>query len=128
MLIRSLLDEARTLSRQEFQLARAEMMEKAATAARNSTSIAVGFGLALAGGVALLAALSAGLWVILLKAGVDGAIAVWLAPLIVGAVFALLGYALIHKGISTLRHMSVIPHKTTASIKETGQWIQDKIA
>ena len=60
--------------------------------------------------------------------GLDREITLWLAPLIVGGIVALVGYGLVQKGISTLKHESLVPEKTTGSIQENKQWLQDKMS
>lgn len=127
-LVRELVDETRTLFRQEMKLARAEVSEKASKAARNTVSIAIGGAVAFLGAMALVAAACAAVWVLLLKAEVDPAVAVWLAPLLVGGLIALIGYAMIQKGLSTLKNMKITPERTADSLKETGQWMHDKVA
>jgi hypothetical protein len=127
-LLRELLDDFTRLFRQEIRLVRAETMEKAAQAGRNTVSIVVGGLVAFAGALALLAAVCAGAYAGMLVAGVRYEIAVWLAPLIVGLVVAIIGYAMVQKGISTLREMTMAPEKTAGSLKETARWMQDKVS
>jgi hypothetical protein len=127
-LFRDLIGCTQTLLRQEIQLARAEMAEKARTAARNSASIGIGGAVALLGGFALVLAACGGLYSIFLSAGMSPGIAMWLAPLIIGAIVAGIGYAMIQKGLSTMRELTVVPERTTESLKETGRWMQDKVS
>lgn len=127
-LLRGLIDDTRSLLRQELQLARAEISEKAAEAGRRSAMVGVGAVVGLGGVMAIIAAACCGLWAALVAADVDHEIAVWLAPLIVGLVVALIGYALIQSGLSALRRMRMVPDKTARSLKETGRWIQEKVA
>jgi hypothetical protein len=127
-LIRELLDQITTLFRQELRLARAEMTEKAQQAGINAVWIVIGGAVAFVGALALVGAACAGLWAGLVIAGVEHHIAVWLAPLIVGGVLAIIGWALIQKGIATLKNMTVTPDKTTDSLKETARWMQHKVS
>lgn len=127
-LLRELLEQITMLFRQELRLARAEMMEKGRKVGINAISIGIGVGFAFAGALALIAAACTGLWAGLIAAGMDHGIAVWLAPLIIGGVLALVGWALIQKGVSTLKDMSVTPDKTTDSLKETARWMQHKVS
>ncbi len=126
-LFRDLVDQTRLLLRQELHLARAEITEKAAQAGRQSAMIVTGAIVALGGFIALIAAACTGLWVALIAADVEHQTAVWLAPLIVGIVVAVIGYALIHAGVSALRRMSVVPEKAAESLKETGRWMHEKV-
>jgi len=127
-LIRGLANDTRDLLQGEVQLAKAEMSRKAAKYARNAGSIAAGGAVAFAGVITLCLAASAGLYVGLMAAGLDASIALWLAPLIVGIVVGVIGYALIQKGISTIKHESITPEKTTQSLRETTQWMQEKVS
>src|SRR5206468_4214682 len=102
-LFRGLIDCTQTLFRQEMRLARAEMSEKAREAGRNTAAVAAGGAVALLGGFALVLAACGGLYSLLLSANVSPGVAMWVAPLIVGVVVAGIGYAMIQKGLSTLR-------------------------
>lgn len=126
-LFRSLVNDVSALFRQELRLARTEITDSAKEAARNTASIAIGAGVMLFGALALLAAVIAGVWVLLVLAGIHNAIAVWLAPLLVGAVIAAVGYVLIQKGLRALRCTRIVPEKTTQTLKETGRWMHAKV-
>ncbi len=123
-LVRDLRDETFLLVRQEVALARTEMSEKASKVGRNVIYTAVGGAIGFAGLMILLLAATAGVFVALLQGGVDSEIALWLAPLIVGAVVALVGYIFFQKGISTLKHESAAPERTIRSLKEDKQWLK----
>ncbi|MGC1275808.1 MAG: phage holin family protein [Planctomycetaceae bacterium] len=125
-LFKSLRDETTLLVRQEVDLAKTEMSEKAAKAGRNAGYIGAGSVLAHAGAIVLLLGLSALLYYGLVEWGMSHMIAGWLAPLIVGAVIGLIGYVLIQKGVSTLKHESFVPKKTVDSLKENQQWLSRK--
>jgi hypothetical protein len=126
-LLRNLVEDLSALVRQELRLARTEIVDSVKRAARNTASIAIGAGVALFGALGLLAAGVAGLWVIFVKAGMSHAIAAWLAPLLVGGVLALIGYAMIRKGLRALRCTPIVPEKTTQTLKETGRWMHAKV-
>ena len=125
-LVKELRDEFTTLLRQELALAKTEMSEKASKASRNATYIAVGGAICFAGVLFLLVGVSAAVYVGLVYAGLSHYVAGWLAPVIVGAVVAIVGYAMLQKGISTLKRMSVTPDKTVESLKEDKQWLQNQ--
>jgi uncharacterized membrane protein YqjE len=126
-LVRELRDEAIVLVRQEVALARTEMSEKAARVARNSAFIGVGAFLAYAGLFVLLLAGVVGLYLGLVAAGLTHATAGWLSPLIIGAVLAVVGYVFIQKGLSTLKHESIVPERTVESIKADKEWMEEKV-
>jgi hypothetical protein len=127
-LIRGLATDTRELLQGEVRLAKAEMSQKAAKYVRNGASIATGGAIAFAGVITLCIAASAGLYVGLMAAGLDASVALWLGPLIVGIVVGVIGYALIQKGISTIKHESITPERTTQSLRETTQWMHEKVS
>ena len=125
-LLKDLRDDTTTLLRQEVELAKAEMTEKASRAGRNLGAVAVGGAVAFLGAIALLGFLVAGL-TSLFSQFMSPGVAVWLAPLIVGAVLALIGYSMIKKALETLKQESVAPTKTTQSLQENKEWLKAKI-
>lgn len=126
-LLKDLRDETTTLLRQEVALAKTELTEKSGRLGRNLGYLATGGMVAYAGLLFLLLAATAALRVGLEKMGLSDDISVWLAPLIVGLVVAGIGYVLVQKAITTLKHESVVPEKTVASLQENKQWIQQKV-
>lgn len=127
-LIRELRDETMILLRQEVALAKTELSEKAARAGRNAAYLAVGGAVAYAGVFFLLLAVTAAILLGLEALGLGLGVTLWLAPLIVGGVVALIGYGLVQKGISTLRHETAVPEKTKDSMQENKRWLQDKMS
>ena len=125
-LLKELRDESVTLMRQELALARTEIGEKAAKAARNTAYTGVGAVLLYAGAFFVLAALAVGLALLLNRWGVDPH-GWWLGPLIVGGVVAAIGATLTSKGIKTLKEQSFVPEKTVQTLKEDKQWLQGKV-
>lgn len=126
-LLRGLTLETRTLLKQEVNLAKAEMTEKASRVGHNLGSLAVGGAVALLGALALLAAVVYGLTSIL-NTFMSLGVAVWLAPLIVGAILAAIGYSLVKKALETLKRESLAPEKTTQSLQENKAWLKEKIS
>ena len=126
-LLRELTTATRTLLKQEVDLAKTEMTEKAARVGANLGALAVGGAVAFLGALALLAAVVYGLTSILSKFMSLG-VAVWLAPLIVGAVLAGIGWSLVNKALETLKHESLAPEKTTQSLQENKEWLKEKIS
>lgn len=125
-LFKELRDEMTTLLRQEVALAKTEMGEKVSKASRNTAYIAIGGAICFAGLMFLLVGVSALLYVGLVRAGLSHYLSGWLAPVITGAVVALIGYLMLQKGISTLKRMSMTPEKTVDSLKEDKQWLQNQ--
>lgn len=126
-LLKELRDESLTLMRQEIALAKTELAEKTSRVGRNVAYLAVGGLILYAGLLFLLGAAMYAIFVGLLKADLSANIASWLAPLIVGAIVGGIGYAFVHKAISTLRHESALPRKTVESLQEDKEWLANKI-
>jgi len=125
-ILRDLRDETSTLLRQEVDLAKTEMSEKAATVGSNLGSVAVGGAVAFAGALTLLAALTLGL-ISLMSEVMSRDVAMWLAPLLVGLVLAIVGYSLIKKALQALKQEGIAPKRTTQSLKENKEWLTSKM-
>jgi hypothetical protein len=126
-LLRELTTETRNLLKQEVDLAKTEMTEKAARVGANLGSLAVGGAVVFLGALALLAAVVYGLTSILSHLMSLG-IAVWLAPLVVGGALAAVGWSMVKKSLGTLKHESLAPQKTTQSLQENKAWLKEKIS
>jgi Putative Actinobacterial Holin-X, holin superfamily III len=108
-----------TLFRKEIQLARAETSEKISQVGYAIGSIAGGGILALAALIVLLQAVVLGITAAGVPAG-------W-ASLIVGAVVAIVAYALIHKGTSDLKAGNLAPNRTMESIKRDAHVAKEQV-
>lgn len=125
-LIKELTGETTTLLRQEVELAKAEMSEKVSRVGTNLAAVGLGGAVALLGAMALVAAVTLGL-ISLLDNFMSPEVAMWIAPLLVGAVLAGIGYAMVTKAMATLRQESITPKKTTQSLQENKEWLKSKI-
>jgi hypothetical protein len=125
-LLRDLSAETGDLLRNEVELAKAEISEKAARVGTDVGAVALGGAMAFAGGLALLFAAITGLTA-LLDTFLPLGVAVWLAPLIVGAVLVFLGYGRIKTALGDLKNISLAPRQTTRSLQENKQWLKSKI-
>jgi uncharacterized membrane protein YqjE len=125
-ILKELSSETSTLLRQEVDLAKTEMSEKASRVGSNLGSVAVGGAVTFLGALALLTAVVAGL-ISLFDQFMDLEVAVWLAPLLVGIVLAAVGYGLIKKALETLKRESLTPRRTTESLQENKEWLKSKI-
>jgi xanthine/uracil permease len=125
-LLRSLTQELSTLMRQEVELAKTEVSEKASRAGANLGALALGGAVAFAGALALLFAVVNGLTTLLVRV-VSAEVAVWLAPLLVGVVLALIGVSMSKKALAALRQEGITPKRTTQSLQENKEWLQEKI-
>lgn len=126
-LLKELTQESSTLLKQEMNLAKTEMSEKASRVGANLGEVAVGGAVAFLGAIALLLAAVYGL-TSLLDQFMSLGVAAWLAPLIVGAVLAAVGYSLIKKALATLKQESITPQRTTQSLQENKEWLKQKIS
>ena len=116
-LFSELAQETSTLVRQEVNLAKTEMSQKASRVGKDVGFLAAGGVVAYAGLLAILAG------VIVLLGQV---IPMWLSALLVGLVVAAVGYFLIKKGLDALKREDVAPRQTMETLKEDGQWIKDQ--
>jgi putative superfamily III holin-X len=126
-LLKELTHESSTLLRQEVDLAKTEMSEKASRVGTNLGSVAVGGAVALLGAIGLLLAVIYGLGAIL-NNFLSPETASWLAPLIVGGVLAAVGYSMMKKALDVLKRESLTPKKTTQSLQENKEWLKEKIS
>src|SRR3954468_22789261 len=126
-LLKELTHESSILLKQEVNLAKTEMSEKASRIGANLGEVAVGGAVALLGAIALLLAAVYGLTSIL-NNFMSQEVAVWLAPLIVGLILAAVGYSLIKKALATLKQESITPQRTTQSLQENKEWLKEKIS
>ena len=113
-LLKELANETTTLVRQELDLAKAEMREKAGKAGP-------GFGMWGAAGITALLALGSLTAFVILT--LDGAMPNWLAALIVGLVYTAIAGVLYVRGKHRVEEAgSPVPHKTIETVKEDVQW------
>lgn len=110
--------ETRMLVRQEVDLAKTELSEKAAFVGRNVAYAATGGLVLLMGALPLIAALIIGL---------GHKIGYGTSSLIVGVLLVIAGAVLVLKAKSAMQHASLAPHQTTTQIKETTQWAKDQM-
>lgn len=104
--------------RSEFRLAKTEIREGAAKAARPGAAAATGLVVSLYGlGFLLLAAVY----------GLATVMATWMAALLVGAVLAITGAVFLSSGVARLKRIDPTPDKTIRSLEENAQWAKDQI-
>jgi hypothetical protein len=117
-LFADLTQETTGLVRQEVDLAKAEISEKASQVGMAVASLAVGGALALAGFLVLLQAA-----VVALSNVLDP----WLASLIIGGVVAIIGIILMLKGRNDLTARSLAPQRTIESVQEDAQVARERL-
>jgi hypothetical protein len=116
-LFAELSQKTTTLVRQEIQLAKAEMSQKASRVGKN-----VGF--LLIGGVVAYTGLLAVVGGAIILLG--QVIAYWLSAAIIGAVIAAVGAVLVVKGANTLRQEEPTPRETIETLQEDKEWLKDQ--
>ncbi len=126
-LLQSLRDDTTTLLRQEVALAKAELKANASHVGRHAAEIAVGGFVAYAGVIVLLIGLGQLIGVGLIRAGLDPAIAQWLAPTLVGLVIGLIGWMMLAKAKRALAHDNLAPRQTIETLKTEKDWAQSKL-
>lgn len=113
-LLKQLSNETTTLVRQELELAKAEVREKAGKA---------GPGFGMWGGAGVTAFLASGSLTACLILALDGAMPNWLAALIVGLIYAAIAGLLYLRGKKRLQEAGpAIPEQTIETVKEDVQW------
>lgn len=125
-LLKDLASQSGLLVKQEVELAKSEVSEKVKVVGRNLAYLAIGGLVAFAAFLTLLGAASYGLMEALDDV-VSPSVAVWLAPLIVGVVVAIVAAVLLTKAIAALRAESLAPRRTIETLKEDKQWLQNRM-
>ena len=116
-LFAELAQETSTLVRQEVNLAKTEMSQKASRAGKHVGALAAGGAVAYAGLLAILAGL-----IVLL----DEVMPLWLSAFLVGVVVALVGYLLVRRGLDALKREDLAPRETIETLKEDKEWAKDQ--
>ena len=117
-LLRDLSQQAGTLIRQELELARTEVSERA--------SALVSDGVWIGAGVLLLhTALVTAVAAVVLALGQAG-MSFPAAAALVATVLVVLAGIVIQWRVSAIRRRRTMPSQTVHSIKETGQWLRDQ--
>jgi len=116
-LFAELSQKTTALVRQEIQLAKVEMSQKASRAGRNVGFLLFGSVVAYTGVLALVAA-----GIILL----GQLIPYWLSAAIIGVVIAAVGAVLVTKGASALRQEDPTPRETVETLQEDKEWLKDQ--
>ena len=112
-LVKDLANQTSTLVRQELRLAQAEVTEKGKLAGRGAGMLA---------GAAVAALLGLGAFTALLVIALDGALALWLAALIVTVLWLVLAAGLALAGKKALQASTPPAPQTVETVKEDIQW------
>lgn len=117
-LLGDLSREITTLLRQELELAKTELSDKATKIGRDMAALAVGGAVAYAGMLFILAAIAIAL---------SNVIVPWLAFLLVGVAVGGIGFVLIQKGLSDIKKTGLAPQQTIETLKEDKEWAQQQM-
>ena len=113
-----LASDMSSLVRQEVQLAKLEIANKAKYVGRNVGYLVIGGAVAYAALLAIISAI-----IMLLAKVVPG----WGAALIVGAVVGGIGWLLIGKAMMALQQAELTPRETVETLKEDATWMKERI-
>jgi uncharacterized membrane protein YqjE len=120
-LIRGILNDLRTLIREEMALARVEMREQAGRA----RAAALSFGMAAAalafGAIFLLVAIALGIATLL-------GWPAWTGFLIMALVLGIGGYVTLSSGRKQLARVHAMPEETVTTLKENSEWIAKRLS
>ena len=116
--LQDIVGNLQEIVRSEFRLAKTELKEEAAKAAKPAASFGVGLVLGFYGiGFLLLACVY----------GLSTVMAGWLAALLVGTILAIVAIALMSSSGKKLKRVNPTPDKTIQSIEENVQWAKHQI-
>jgi Putative Actinobacterial Holin-X, holin superfamily III len=107
------------LVRQEVQLARTELEQKASRIGGALVTVGTGGFVAYVGALAIVAAL------ILLLSDLVG-IDPWISALIVGGILAIAGYVMLQGGLRKLKQTDLTPRRTVETLKDDVQWAKEQ--
>jgi hypothetical protein len=107
-----------SLVRDEMELAKTEMTQKAERTGKDLAYIGVGAAVCFVGFMALVAALAAGLALFM---------PLWLSCLIVGVVVGAVGFFLLRNGLKRLEKEDMVPRETLETLKEQEEWLKERM-
>ena len=116
--LQDIVGNLQEIVRSEFRLAKTELKEEAAKAAKPAATFGVGLVFGFYGiGFLLLASVY----------GLSTVMAGWLAALLVGTILAIVAIALMSSSGKKLKRVNPTPDKTIQSIEENVQWAKHQI-
>jgi uncharacterized membrane protein YqjE len=116
--LQDIVGNLQEIVRSEFRLAKTELKEEAAKAAKPAATFGVGLVMGFYGiGFLLLASVY----------GLSRVMAGWLAALLVGMILAIVAIALLSSSGKKLKRVNPTPNKTIQSIEENVQWAKHPI-
>ena len=106
------------LVRQEVNLAKTEVTQKATRAGKDVGMIAAGGAVAYIGLMAIVAAVA----LLLVHFGLSP----WLAALLTGLAVSVIGGLLAMQGVAGLKRINPVPQNTVETLKEDAQWLKEQ--
>jgi hypothetical protein len=125
-LLSAMMRDLSTLFRQEVDLARLELVEKAERAKGGALKIGAAAALGVVGLIFLAVAATLGLTLILMQ-GLPPVAAACISALAVGFVLAVAAYFLVRAGVEDAKAATPVPEKTLESLKENAQWAKKQL-
>jgi len=119
-LVMGLTDDISTLVRKEIELAKAELQENVQQGAKAGGMVAAGGAVAYAGLLFILAAIA-----IVLGNWWNN---YWLGAGVVGIVVAIIGWVMLNGGLTQLKEVSLVPHKTISSLQSDAEMAKEKLS
>ena len=120
-LIRGILDDLRTLIREEIALARVEMREQLGRAKTAATSFAIAAAALATGGLFVLVAIALGIADLLNWPA-------WGGFALVAVVMAAGGMVALSAGRKQIREFHAVPEETVNTVKENSAWIAKRMS
>ncbi|UFS69182.1 phage holin family protein [Geomonas sp. RF6] len=117
-LFSELMNEIRTLLKQEVTLLRTEMSEKAIRFGKDAAALG-------AGAVVLHTAFLTIVATLVLALG--NFVPMWLSALLISILLVVGGVVLIQKGRKDLTQMKAVPERSTETVKETVKWAKSQV-
>ena len=117
-LVSRLTNQTGVLIRQEITLAKVELRETGAMLARDTAKVGAGVVIAWTGLLALTAAFIVGLAQLF-----DN---YWLAALVVGAVYVLVGWMLARGAMADVRRNGLGPKETIETLRDDAEWAKEQ--
>jgi uncharacterized membrane protein YqjE len=120
-LVRGILNDIRTLVREEIALARVELSEQAVRARAAAVSFGIAAGALTFGGIFLLIAIAFGIADLLNWPA-------WTGFLIVAIVLSIVGLVTLSAGRKKIRTVRPVPDETVTTLKENSEWIAKRLS
>jgi hypothetical protein len=124
-LLRGISSDITSLVRNEVALAKAELAQKSSRLGHHAVTMTVAGGILLAAGLCLLVAAIYGLTA-LLDLFLPLGVAVWLAPLLLGATLGLVGWSRLQQARAAFTSEGFSLSTTAATLQENWQWLKSR--